>query len=817
MAGPLDLRGRVTIADGASGPLRQIKAGLDAVGQAAQKISTGQYLRNLVGSAKHSAERTSRAVGGAVAATGAAAAGGVVMSFVHATREFNEAAWGAQAAFLGGVKGTSEADLTAGLRQSQEDAEKLRRTALDLSKALGLMPEAFMGAGEEAAKMGLDFDKSKAIMRSAGMVQMSDREAKANVIAKAIGSYGIIYGAEDDPAKYAKQAHSRASMLALAGAQTRTSASKIEEGMRNYMGMHGAFGGRFEDAVAIIAMGSQIGQMEKETGTSMRSLQGRFLNMPTGGRAALAGAGIDLSKFMDFGAVDPMRATNQLIQMFPQQLGKGARGKLLQFLEGERASGGLNDPSIINKTVQFLERQGLKFAGDQDRENAANKITSVMSGVGGKFDPLALISEIDKAIKEGRAGPNIWAAIGEPKRLHQYAGLMKVVNETLKLRNGLLEDGGRYLDLVARGYAVSDAGKIVALESAWRRLQITMMRSDGVQSMLGAFQRMADWVESLPPGVSNMAGSLLAFGAVASVVGFGLAGIALGVSALAGLFGALASTAGLVVAAIAAAAAGVYLLYSNWSTVIGSLSALLGPAWSAIASVWQSGVDGLRSTLDAFSTWIAGTWVGSVTAALAPQYAETWATIKATWQAGVDGLKATLESFSTWLSGTWVGSIVSAISGAVDRIGEAWGRLKGFVMPWARSVGPDSNLLEGPVRAPGSSSIPPVPSTPPPPAPRTQTSPDQTGQPVQAAASSAEAATTESVARIRATFQSLDLTAEGQRIMATLAAGITAGGQAAIQAAQSVADGVRNATSGVGSAPGVRVPLNTGPSMRGAH
>ena len=64
--------------------------------------------------------------------------------------------------------------------------------------------------------------------------------------------------------------------------------------------------------------------------------------------------------------------------------------------------------------------------------------------------------------------------------------------------------------------------------------------------------------------------------------------------------------------------------------------------------------------------------------------------------------------------------------------------------------------------------------------------------------------------KIRSVYTTVDLSSEGQRVMETFAAGIRAGGQEAINAAQLVAAGVREAAWR-------SVPLNTGPAMRGAQ
>ena len=63
--------------------------------------------------------------------------------------------------------------------------------------------------------------------------------------------------------------------------------------------------------------------------------------------------------------------------------------------------------------------------------------------------------------------------------------------------------------------------------------------------------------------------------------------------------------------------------------------------------------------------------------------------------------------------------------------------------------------------------------------------------------------------QIRQVFASIDLSAAGQAMMASLAAGITAGGAQAVAAANNVASQVRAA--------GQRIPLNTGPNMQPAR
>lgn len=447
-----------------------------------------------------------RAQGLAPALSGGMAAYGL-QSLVQATRESAQLTFDAQNALLASAM-DDKALKTGGdqLERARKQAEQLRTEAMNLSRSMGMMPEVFQKAGTEAAKMGLNFDQSKSMMKAAGLVQMSDKDADAATMAKALGTYGIIYGSEKDPAKYDQQLNERASMLALAGAATRTSASKIEEGMRNLMGAHGAFGGAFEDGVAIVAMGSQLGQMEKETGTAFKSLTTRFLRMPAEGRAAMAAAGIDQNKFMDFSAVDPTRATNQLVGAFPQQLTKGARGNISKFLERAQREGRLKDPEIINQTLAMLEKQGLKFAGDADREQGTAKIGSIMHGAGGKFDPIGLLQEVNKAIDEGRAGPNIWAAIGEPKRLHQYAAFRTSMDDLIALRDKLKNDKGGFLNLMEQGFAPSDIGKISRLESNIRRFQMNLMRSEGIQTFVQGLGDIAEGFANLSPASQNAIG-----------------------------------------------------------------------------------------------------------------------------------------------------------------------------------------------------------------------------------------------------------------------------------------------------------------------
>ncbi|KAB2942943.1 MAG: phage tail tape measure protein [Hyphomicrobium sp.] len=496
----------ISLSDRVSGPARGITSSLRSMHRAATAMPLVYAGRQASRAGQHFLR----------AGASALTAGYAFRSVVEPTREFNEAIWGTTAALMGNTKA---------IKPAQKQAEEMRQTAIDLSKKYGVMPELFAKAGMEATKMGLNYKKATSVMEASGKVWISDKDVDPSAMAKSLGTYGIVYGAPEDDDAYRAQVNAWASILALAGAKTRTSASALEEGMRNYMGVHGAFGGRFEDAVAMIAMGSQVALMEKETGTSLKTLTTRFLRMTPEGRAAMAGAGIDINKFMDFSAVNPLRATGQLVQLFPGQLKKGARGNILKSLEKAERDGRLKDPAIIGEVLELLEKQGLKFAGAEDRDIALSKIAAVMHGAGGKFDPLALFAEVSKAVKEGRAGPGILGLIGEPRRLHQYLAINSVLEDTLALRDELLSDQGKFLELVALGYSESDAGRIVAMEAAWRRFYLALLRSGGMQAAVGNLEWFANWLADSPKWAKSAIGSLLALGAVAVPLGFALRGL----------------------------------------------------------------------------------------------------------------------------------------------------------------------------------------------------------------------------------------------------------------------------------------------------
>jgi len=442
----LDLRGRVTIVDGATPTLRKIQ---NALGSLGKMTGRGGGVNTLLSGSARGAPAGS--IGFGMTAFGFTA-------LIGATKEWNDAIWGANAALLANKEvqdKVAAGDMPGAISLAKTQTQELADQAMRLSRELKLLPELFGKAGMEATKMGLNYQQSQAIMRASAAVYMSDNQADPGDIAKALGTYGLLYGQETDPDAYAKQVYRRASQLSFAGAKTRTSASAIEGGARNYQGIHGAFGGRFEDLIALIATGSQAAQFEKETGTSLKSLQARFLRMPASGYAAMSGAGIDIKKFMDFGAVDPMRATNAIIQSFPQQLGKGARGNVLKFLEKAQREGRLGNPEIIAETMGMLEKNGLKFAGDEDRDAAYGKLGALMHGSGGNFDPIALLAEVSKAVEEGRATPGLLGIIGEGKRVHQYAALLKLFPEMLKLRDELIADDGKYLETVEKAFPES--------------------------------------------------------------------------------------------------------------------------------------------------------------------------------------------------------------------------------------------------------------------------------------------------------------------------------------------------------------------------
>lgn len=763
-----DLKGRVVITNAGSSVLTQVRRDMDAVANASRRIDTsfGQRISNAYKSATASADHFHRSTLGYGAA--AAAAGLGLRGLIDSAKEFNAAIWGANAAFLGSdtdARGQQFENDAERLKAAREQAVALREAAKELSRQFGLMPETFAKAGEEAAKMGVSFAKAKGIMLASGLVQMSDREAKSNDIAKALGTYGIIYGSPDDDAGYNQLAIQRASMLALAGAKTRTSASKIEEGLRNYMGIHGAFGGSFEDAVAMVATGSQLGQLEKETGTALKSMISRFLNMPALGRSALAAAGIDLRQFMDFSGADPMRAANQIVQLFPQRLNKGARGSIVQFLEKARGDGSINDPQIINRVVQHLEKLGMKFAGAEDREAASNKIAAIMHSIGGKFDPIGAFAAIAEAVESGKAGAGIWSAVGEPKRIHQNVALMKAIKDIKRLREELKQDLGRYLGLVAQGFSESEAGRIVRLEASLRRLQLALVNSEVIQSFVQGLADIAEAVEKLDPVWASWVGGLAAGLATLTAVGLAVGVIGRGLSAIARVWPAVKAITG-----IGTMAAGAAALGAGGSAVAARVlgraglgagivgAPILGPGAAAAAGV--AGIAAGRMTMMGGLRAIA---LG------AGRF----------FVPGLGIVMLGMTAYGAYQGYQETGTVGGAVRGALGL-----GNAKADTVPKSDLDAAGVSRLRRQSRAPG------MPAEP------------------GSEASAAEQQVQSSMDRIRATVQSVDLTMEGQRIMQTLAAGMRIGA--------GEVDAVMGATMGRVRAQAGMVKLNTGANVGAA-
>ncbi len=722
MAGPLDLRGRVTIVDNATPTLKKIEHALASIGRQTGRKSG--FSAHLGGSARGA---PAGSLGFGMTAFGFTA-------LIGATKEWNDALWGTNAALLANEDvqaRVAAGDMPGAIRLAATQTAQMSEEAVRLSRELNLLPELFAKAGMEATKMGLDYQKSLALMRAAGAVFMSDNEADPQDITKALGTYGLLYGQEEDPQAYAKQVYERASMLAYAGGKTRTSASKIEAGARNYMGIHGAFGGRFEDLIALIATGSQAGQFERVTGTSQKSLLARFMRMPPGGYAAMAAAGINLKEFMDFGAVDPTRATNAIIQAFPQQLGTGARGNLFKFLETAQREGRLGNPEIISETMAELERNGLKFSGDEDRDAAFQKLGALMHGAGGNFDPIAMFASVQRAIEEGRATPAIMSAIGEPRRIHEYLAILKLFPEMLRLRDELIADDGKYLSSVEKAFPESAAGRIAAMTGAFQRLQIAIMSNEGLFTFISGLERVFDWASKLPPELVTIALAAVtgraALGGLVWIFGGALRAVTGLLGGLARLRGALALFSGF----SAAAAAGAPLL--------GFLTRLAGAATNAAKGLGRVGkLGGLWGGAKALGKvglrFLPG--VGWVIAAGAAGYAGYQA-----WQRGEDA----------------AGIAKDTALGAIGLDGDETATTEGHGAPYQ----PDS------------------------------------GAPMfdadDLAASVAEAE--RGAGRLRAAL-TLDLTAEGRRMGETLAQGILQSIPGAVSAASSLAARARAAASG---------------------
>lgn len=758
MAGPLDLRGRAIISDGASQTLRTIRGNLDGVANSATRLQ-----RTLNGVQTLGAQARKAAAG---IAGGTAAAGGVVSQVIDKTKAFNEAKFGYGFARITDFIKDGKLDLAGWKKEMNDAADKAKVAA----RAFGTLPQVTMKAREEVEKLGFHGKESESIFGAALGLHLSEPSGLASgEAAKYVGAVYRAYtkereelakrvGKDAEDADF-KDAYIKglAAKAAVAGAESALGPAEIVEGMRQYAPQWAGMGVDYNFALAMLAHGSNFGFRAPELGTAFKSMMTKIINPTDAGLRTLNALGIDRTKFMTQAPADPAKAAGQLNSLLGGQLysGKGGRAEKLRIrgmLEEAYRSGTTGTPEF----QQHLTRHALGLLG-KGWEGRAGEVeqavaNATITGQGGVNMPGML-----KALRDAGATVGQIATIFEGRHIARYTPTFQHYEKLIELYEKLQATDGSVIDAVVEGRRESEAGKTDRLSGSWEELMVALEQSGGIVDRIKtSVTDLNNALAGLPQGaLTALTGAILGLAA--------LGGVGMTLATLRGVGGAL----GIGGAAAGAAGAASRMRGLPGALGTGLLYALPGVGNAlAVHSLLQSG-GGLLKALRYGAPLRAGMLIPGLGTAFA-----------------LASLAA--SAYGGWSKYKETGSVLEGV-----KEGTGWNALQGL-FGWMFGSQADA----APAGGPGGVTLPGVTVN--------QGGPDAGGP-----AGGMEQNVMAAIERMRSAASGLDLGAEGQRAGDSFVNGLAGAldrGVAVVEAA-----GARmHAAAGA-------IQLNTGPAMGGAR
>ncbi len=449
----------------------------------------------------------------------AAAAMGALIS---RTQEFEKALVGVQ---IAGIADNLK-DGVVNFEAIRAQAENTREEALRLSRALSLNPTGFVKAGEAALKMGLSADKVSKLMEMSGSVHLQDRQISQEKATEFLGTAGILFGAGADGRDYNADITKYANQWLGVANMTRTSASRLEEGLRQFAPLYASLGESFLDTAALVGAMTQAGQLDTEAGTALKSMGVRMLNMTHTGRDAALVSGlwrnIQEQGLIDMTGTTARQAMLNLKQVLPGQIDRKSEPALRKLLEEGEKNKAFTDAGYQNRLFAMLN----KITGAKDaptREAVQEKTLGALLTGGGKIQMTKILQLMAKMYEKGELTDAQLAKIGEGRHLSRYKALFKMLPEFEKLQKSLSGINSEFTDAGNKLWNESNAGKWEGTVAAMDRAFVRLRDTAGVRSFVEMLEQAATKFAELPKGVQEFGGK-----ALAASVGVGALGMALG-------------------------------------------------------------------------------------------------------------------------------------------------------------------------------------------------------------------------------------------------------------------------------------------------
>lgn len=507
----------ITAVDRASAVFARVGAAANALG--------GRFTKGAAGMAALS--RSTNGIG--IGALGAVAGMGALVS---RTQEFEKTLVGIQVARIS----DNLANGVINFEKLRSEAEATKKEALRLSEALKLNPVGFLQSGEAALKMGLASDKVSKLMEMSGSVHIQDREMSQSAATEFLGTMGTLFGADQEGKNYNAEITKIANQWLGVANMTRTTAGRLEEGLRQFAPLYASFGESFASTASLVGAMVQGGQLDTESGTALKSLGTRMLNPTADAREAMLLGGIDRAKYMDLSAVSASKAFNNLVKLSDVKLGKKQRDALKAKLVKAQKDGVLGDAGFMQEFTAFYNKiTGARDQGSKDM-NAERIAMAILTG-GGTIKMYDLFVDLAEKLESGQLSEAQMAKIGEGKHLSRYKALFAMLPFLKKLRRELegvtdeFTTGGN--KLWTESGAANWEGAIAAFDRGLARLR----ESSGVAGTVQAFERFANAIATAPQGLVEFGGKAGAAATGLAVFGFLARGALRSVETLAGLLG----------------------------------------------------------------------------------------------------------------------------------------------------------------------------------------------------------------------------------------------------------------------------------------
>lgn len=623
-------------------------------------------------------------------ATVAAPLGLGVAALITSTQEFEKALVGVQVA---GIADNLK-DGVVNFQKLREEAEATKKTAMELSEALKLSPESLLKAGEAAAKMGLPSSSLATLMKMAGSVNIQDHSLSPEQAAEFLGSMGINFKAGEKgfergtgSGDYNADVTKLANQLLGVANMTRTSAGRLQEGLRQFAPLYAGFGVTFAESASMIGAMVQAGQLDTESGTALKSLGVRMLAPTAQGREAMLKSGIDRSQFMDLNAVSAGKAFGDLMKLTDVKLSKEQRAALKnKLIQGEQGKKFLDDTWQQEFMRLYNSATGAKTAEAREA-NLDRVMMSLMTG-GGRVDMFGFMRMLADKMEKGELTDAQMSKIGEGRHLSKYKALFALMPKMLELLDKTKDLKSEYTDSGNRLWNESSAGRWAGALASMQRAFIRLRESEGITNLINQISRLGEAIAKAPPAVVEALGKALVGLAIIGPVGLAMSGAAAAISMVgsAARMAAIATialstrlwalTGANVVSGLSAAAAAIGRLalgatlmapvgpaILTASTASAGLGASLVAAAGGMASIVAVGavVVGILAAVAAAGLFIYQNWQGF--GAFLEGFASGFMASLGPAKPLIDGIASALGSIFEW---------IVKVTGPLDETGQKW-------------------------------------------------------------------------------------------------------------------------------------------------